>query len=284
MKNIINIGIPSKGRLRKDVLNIFKKKKLKLVSERGERDLIGSIKNKSNIKILYLHAREIIQRLGDGSLDIGFSGFDLLKEEEINIPASKTEEYFYNNLINDLTEFSEEDVDYTSLDGISTTRRIQYGAAQEPTIAGSTYRLLKAGVQATFSDETFKESAQRIEKDRQEKILEEFPEFRGKKEDLTVLSGRMGVAIADPVTFFIPWVKIAKAGRLAQVSAGAAVAGTDVALREKALYGEVSAGNVGLGVLLGGGSTQLGNVIASRIGINKQTDKLVTVDLSLIHI
>jgi ATP phosphoribosyltransferase len=32
-----------------------------------------------------LHAREIIQRLGDGSLDIGFSGFDLLKEGEINI-------------------------------------------------------------------------------------------------------------------------------------------------------------------------------------------------------
>ena len=84
MKNIINIGIPSKGRLRKDVLNIFKKKKLKLVSERGERDLIGSIKNKQSIKILYLHAREIIERLGDGSLDIGFSGFDLLKESEIN--------------------------------------------------------------------------------------------------------------------------------------------------------------------------------------------------------
>ena len=28
MDNIINIGIPSKGRLRKDVLKIFKKKKL----------------------------------------------------------------------------------------------------------------------------------------------------------------------------------------------------------------------------------------------------------------
>ena len=80
MKNLINIGIPSKGRLRKDVLKIFTKKKLKLISERGERDLIGSIKNKSNVKILYLHAREIIERLGDGSLDIGFSGFDLLKE------------------------------------------------------------------------------------------------------------------------------------------------------------------------------------------------------------
>ena len=84
MKNIINIGIPSKGRLRKYVLRILNKnkKKLKLISER--RELIGSVKNKSNIKILYLHAREIVERLGDGSLDIGFSGFDLLKESEIN--------------------------------------------------------------------------------------------------------------------------------------------------------------------------------------------------------
>ena len=83
-KNILNIGIASKGRLRKDVLNIFKKNKLNLISERGERDLLGSIKQYKNIKILYLHAREIIERLGDGSLDIGFSGFDLLKESEIN--------------------------------------------------------------------------------------------------------------------------------------------------------------------------------------------------------
>ena len=84
MKNIINIGIPSKGRLRKDVLNIFKNKRLNLISERGKRDLIGSIKNIKNVKILYLHAREIVERLGDGSLDIGFSGYDLLRESEIN--------------------------------------------------------------------------------------------------------------------------------------------------------------------------------------------------------
>ena len=84
-KNNLNIGIPSKGRLRKDVLNIFKKNKLNLFSERGERDLLGSIKKHKNVKILYLHAREIIERLGDGSLDLGFSGFDLLKESEINV-------------------------------------------------------------------------------------------------------------------------------------------------------------------------------------------------------
>ena len=84
-KNIINIGIPSKGRLRKDILKIFKKNRLNLISERGERDLLGSIKQLKNVKILYLHAREIIERLGDGSLDLGFSGYDLLKESEMNI-------------------------------------------------------------------------------------------------------------------------------------------------------------------------------------------------------
>ena len=82
---MIKIGIPSKGRLRKDTLKVFIKKKLKILSERGERDLFGFIKNYKNIKITYLHAREIVERLGDGSLDIGFSGYDLLKESEINI-------------------------------------------------------------------------------------------------------------------------------------------------------------------------------------------------------
>jgi|TARA_B110000438_G_scaffold264606_1_gene277395 ATP phosphoribosyltransferase len=103
MKNIIKIGIPSKGRLRKDILNIFKKKKLKLISERGERDLLGSIKEFKNIKIIYLHAREIIERLGDGSLDLGFSGYDLLKESEINIQkkiyVNKKYEFGKSNLV-----------------------------------------------------------------------------------------------------------------------------------------------------------------------------------------
>ncbi len=82
---MIKIGIPSKGRLRKDVLKIFSKNKLKLLSERGERDLFGYIKDFKNINITYLHAREIIERLGDCSLDLGFSGYDLLKESEINV-------------------------------------------------------------------------------------------------------------------------------------------------------------------------------------------------------
>ena len=60
---MINIGIPSKGRLRNNVIKIFKNKKMNLISERGKRDLFGSIKKLPNVKIIYLHAREIIERL-----------------------------------------------------------------------------------------------------------------------------------------------------------------------------------------------------------------------------
>ena len=84
-KNIINIGLPSKGRLKHDTINIFKKKKLNISSERGERDLFGHIKKLPNVKIIYLHARECIEQLSLGNIDVGFSGYDLLKESEINI-------------------------------------------------------------------------------------------------------------------------------------------------------------------------------------------------------
>ena len=84
-KNIINIGLPSKGRLKYDTINIFKKKKLNIYSERGERDLFGYIKKLPNVKIIYLHARECIEQLSLGNIDIGFSGYDLLKESAINV-------------------------------------------------------------------------------------------------------------------------------------------------------------------------------------------------------
>ena len=84
-KNIINIGLPSKGRLKHDTINIFKKNKLNIYSERGERDLFGYIKKIPNVKIIYLHARECIEQLSLGNIDIGFSGYDLFMESEINV-------------------------------------------------------------------------------------------------------------------------------------------------------------------------------------------------------
>ena len=84
MKRLISIGLPSKGRLKEGSIDFLKKNNLKLTSNGGERNYFARIENFPNIKIIYLHAKEIIQRLGDGTLDIGISGLDLLNESPIN--------------------------------------------------------------------------------------------------------------------------------------------------------------------------------------------------------
>ncbi len=85
MKNLITIGLPSKGRLKEKAISFFDNSGLKISQNEKERNYFGTIKNKSNIKIIFLHAKEIIQRLGDGTLDIGISGLDLLDESEKNL-------------------------------------------------------------------------------------------------------------------------------------------------------------------------------------------------------
>ena len=85
MKNLITIGLPSKGRLKDKAIAFFDDKGLKVLQSDKERNYFASIKNKLNIKIIYLHAKEIIQRLGDGTLDIGISGLDLLNESQKNL-------------------------------------------------------------------------------------------------------------------------------------------------------------------------------------------------------
>ena len=85
MKNLITIGLPSKGRLKEDSIKFFKKNNLEPTSSGGERNYFAQIVNLPHCKIIYLHAKEIIQRLGDGTIDIGISGLDLLKESSMNL-------------------------------------------------------------------------------------------------------------------------------------------------------------------------------------------------------
>jgi len=85
MKDLITIGLPSKGRLKDKAISFFNNSGLKIIQSEKERNYFGTIENKSNIKIIFLHAKEIIQRLGDGTLDMGISGLDLLYESEKNL-------------------------------------------------------------------------------------------------------------------------------------------------------------------------------------------------------
>ena len=86
MTRQVIVTLTSKGRLRTESLNIFKRKKIFIKSEKGERDLIGYGKYKNiSIKFLFQHARECVSALSNNTADIAISGKDLLLNTEIEI-------------------------------------------------------------------------------------------------------------------------------------------------------------------------------------------------------
>ncbi|MDC0344074.1 ATP phosphoribosyltransferase [Pelagibacteraceae bacterium] len=94
MKNrTLKIGIPSKGRLKDKSLSVFKKNKIHI--KNTKRSYISEVKNFKNNEVVFSHAREIIERLSDGSLDVGISGFDLLNE---SLPGIKKHILIYKRL------------------------------------------------------------------------------------------------------------------------------------------------------------------------------------------
>ena len=52
MKNLITIGLPSKGRLKDKSISFFNNKELRILQTEKERNYFGSIENKPNIKII----------------------------------------------------------------------------------------------------------------------------------------------------------------------------------------------------------------------------------------
>ena len=78
MSKLIKIGLPSKGRLKDESLKIFKKNNLSI--KNSKRNYLSEIKNFSLNEVVFSHAREIVERLADNSLDVGISGYDLLQE------------------------------------------------------------------------------------------------------------------------------------------------------------------------------------------------------------
>ena len=101
MSKLIKIGLPSKGRLKDESLKIFKKNNLSIKD--SKRNYLSEIKNFSVNEVVFSHAREIIERLADNSLDIGISGYDLLKESlpgiQKNIQVSSRLNFGFADLI-----------------------------------------------------------------------------------------------------------------------------------------------------------------------------------------
>jgi ATP phosphoribosyltransferase len=74
------IAVPAKGRLQENAEAFFARAGLALVKPRGARDYRGAIKNLPGVEVAYLSAAEIAAQLAQGSIHLGVTGEDLLRE------------------------------------------------------------------------------------------------------------------------------------------------------------------------------------------------------------
>ena len=183
--------------------------------------------------------------------------------------------------------------DKPDYEDISGARQLGYGYEQEPHILGSLGRAVKATYRSIGSDKTITESFKEVEGERQEDILVDYPEFRGLKEQdepAAVMAGRLTSNLTDLATWFFPWSKVGVAGKAGYLVAGASLSGSETALREYALYGEVDSTNVAISAVLGGTVSVggeivqkgLGNFIANRKSKGQATEAMeeIVADLS----
>jgi ATP phosphoribosyltransferase len=74
------LAVPSKGRLQENAEAFFTRAGLSLAKPRGARDYRGTIAGLDNVEIAYLSASEIASNLARGTVHLGITGEDLLRE------------------------------------------------------------------------------------------------------------------------------------------------------------------------------------------------------------
>tara|TARA_B100002052_G_scaffold284435_1_gene296301 strand:+ start:1000 stop:1695 length:696 start_codon:yes stop_codon:yes gene_type:complete len=78
---LIRLGLPSKGRLKKQVEKFLSEKGLELVNVGASREYLAEFKEEKKIKIILLAASDIPLEIKKGNLDIGLTGRDLIFEK-----------------------------------------------------------------------------------------------------------------------------------------------------------------------------------------------------------
>jgi ATP phosphoribosyltransferase len=74
------IAVPAKGRLQENAEAFFKRAGLPLVKPRGARDYRGAVTGVDEIEVAYLSAGEIAAQLAQGTVHMGITGEDLVRE------------------------------------------------------------------------------------------------------------------------------------------------------------------------------------------------------------
>jgi len=76
----VTLAIPSKGRLKEQALETLKQAGLAIVDDGDARQYRARVKGRDDIEIAYLSASEIARELGAGTVDLGVTGEDLVRE------------------------------------------------------------------------------------------------------------------------------------------------------------------------------------------------------------
>lgn len=76
----ITLAIPSKGRLKEQTLAIFEAAGLPVRQQGDERRYRGRIDGRDDVDVAFLSAAEIAREAGRGSIDLGVTGEDLVRE------------------------------------------------------------------------------------------------------------------------------------------------------------------------------------------------------------
>ena len=74
------LAVPSKGRLQENAANFFKRAGLTIAQGRGARDYRGALNELPGVEIAFLSAGEIVQQLAAGTVHLGVTGEDLIRE------------------------------------------------------------------------------------------------------------------------------------------------------------------------------------------------------------
>ncbi|MGR6431907.1 ATP phosphoribosyltransferase [Rhizobium sp. PAMB 3174] len=80
----ITIALPSKGRMKDDASAIFERAGMKIVAVGNDRSYRGRVEGWEDVEIAFLSASEISREVGNGTVDFGVTGEDLMRE---GIPA-----------------------------------------------------------------------------------------------------------------------------------------------------------------------------------------------------
>ncbi|MCY6382276.1 ATP phosphoribosyltransferase [Hoeflea prorocentri] len=77
----VTLALPSKGRIKDDATGVFERAGLDIVSVGNDRSYRGVLKDMPEVEVAFLSASEIARELGNGTVDLGVTGEDLVRED-----------------------------------------------------------------------------------------------------------------------------------------------------------------------------------------------------------